>query len=186
MSNQRIAAVNPPYSSSLEESFAVVMPPGIPPLNIFRTVGQNPRVLSRMVKGGLLDKGSINIAQRELVILRVCALCGAEYEWGVHVAAFANKAGFSQAQIADTCQARPTNSLWSAEQRLLFDLVRELHEQSTITDETWAALTTYFNDEQMIELVMLVGLYHAVSFTVNAVQITKEPFAPSFPRTGTQ
>ena len=99
MSNQRIEPVDSPYPDSLQSSFDVVMPRGMPPLNIFRTIGRNPRVLSRMVRGGLLDKGSITIAQRELVILRACAVCGAEYEWGVHVAAYAPYGSIDVASI---------------------------------------------------------------------------------------
>ena len=33
-----------------------------------------------MMAGGLLDKGSISIRLRELMILRTCAACGAEYD----------------------------------------------------------------------------------------------------------
>ena len=51
MSSPRIAPVQPPYAEDLQSSFDVLMPPGVPPLNIFRTVGRNPRVLSRMMRG---------------------------------------------------------------------------------------------------------------------------------------
>lgn len=70
MSTQRIKPVDLPFSDELKSLFDMVMPPGMPPLNIFRTVGRNPRVLSRMIHGGLLDRGTITIQQRELVILR--------------------------------------------------------------------------------------------------------------------
>lgn len=181
MSQPRIKSIEPPYTVQIQESFNVVMPPGMPPLNIFRTVGNNERVLSRMVRGGLLDKGSISIAQRELVILRACANCGAEYEWGVHVAGFAVKAGFSQEQIAGTCSELLNASIWSEEQHALLQLVDELHASSHLSDETWSKLSKLFSDEQLIELVMLTGLYHAVSFVVNGLKIENEPFAPTFP-----
>lgn len=181
MSTQRIQPVEPPFSSELTSLFDVVMPAGMPPLNIFRTVGRNPRVLSRMVHGGLLDKGSITLPQRELVILRTCAVCGAEYEWGVHVAAFAEKAAFSQQQIADTCADDVDPDLWSEEAQSLIDMVDELHQDARISDRTWARLAQHFNDEQLVELTMLAGLYHAVSFMVNGLQIQREAFAPVFP-----
>lgn len=180
MSTARIQPVTPPYSQPLQEAFDVVMPPGMPALNIFRTVGRNPRVLSRMVKGGLLDKGSITLAQRELVILRSCAACHAEYEWGVHVAAFAAKAGFSPAQLSDTCSSRPDAALWSAQQRSIIAMVDELHADAQISDATWSGLAAEFSDDQLVELVMLAGLYHAVSFVVNGLRIENETFAPRF------
>jgi len=182
MSMQRIKSIDPPFSASLEESFKVVMPPGMPPLNIFRTVGNNERVLSRMVRGGLLDKGSISIDQRELVILRVCGNCKAEYEWGVHVAAFAAKAGFSPEQVQGTCSQSIDVHLWSSEQLALIRLVDELHRSAAISDEAWADLDNHFSAEQLVELVMLVGLYHAVSFVVNGLRIEHEKYAPRFPQ----
>jgi alkylhydroperoxidase family enzyme len=181
MSQSRIKAIEPPYSDKLLESFNVVMPPGMPPLNIFKTVGNNQRVLSRMVQGGLLDRGSVSIAQRELVILRACAICKAEYEWGVHVAGFAVKSGFCEDQIKGTCSESIDVDLWSEEQQALFMLVDELHASSSLKDETWGKLSKFFSDEQLIELIMLAGLYHAVSFVVNGLKIENEAFAPEFP-----
>jgi alkylhydroperoxidase family enzyme len=181
MSQPRIKAMEPPYTDQVQESFNIVMPTGMPPLNIFRTIGNNERVLSRMVRGGLLDKGSISIAQRELVILRACANCGAEYEWGVHVAGFAMKAGFSEDQIAGTCSKSIDMSIWSEEQQALLQLVDELHRSSQLGAEIWRELCKFFTDEQLIELIMLTGLYHAVSFVVNGLKIENEAFAPKFP-----
>ncbi|MGH1374320.1 MAG: carboxymuconolactone decarboxylase family protein [Cellvibrionaceae bacterium] len=183
--SSRINPVSAPYSEAVQASFKVVMPEGMPPLSIFRTMANNPRVLSRMVQGGLLDRGSITVAERELVILRSCALCGAEYEWGVHAAAFSAQAGFSDEQIAATCAVNETpledHSLWSSNQRLLLAMVDELHSTQTLSDALWGRLSQKYSSEQLVELVMLAGLYHAVSFVVNAFQIEREVFAPSFP-----
>ncbi|MGH2404354.1 MAG: hypothetical protein ACRDGN_07795 [bacterium] len=40
---------------------------------------------------------SIGLAEREIVIQRVCARCGCDYEWGVHASIFATRAGLSEA-----------------------------------------------------------------------------------------
>ena len=44
----------------------------------------------------------------------------------------------------------------------------------------------YFSSEQLIEIIMLAGLYHAVSFVVNGLRIQQETFAPGFPSTETR
>lgn len=181
MSSQRIAPAEPPYSDELQASFDVVMPPGTPPLNIFRTVGRNPRVLSRMVRGGLLDRGSITLADRELVILRACAVCDADYEWGVHAAQFAAKAGFSDAQVADTWSGDADSAVWSETQQLLLELVDTLHADADIPDALWQRLSSHYSEEQLVELVMLAGLYHAVSFVVNAFRVERESFSIAVP-----
>src|SRR5712692_11673573 len=87
----RIAPIDPPYPSDIQAEFDKLMR-GAPPLLLFRTVARNPRVLQRMMAGSLLDRGSISLRSRELMILRTCARCGAEYEWGVHIASFGAKA----------------------------------------------------------------------------------------------
>lgn len=181
MSSQRIAPVDPPYTEELLSSFDVVMPPGTPPLNIFRTVGRNPRVLSRMVRGGLLDRGSITLADRELVILRACAVCGADYEWGVHAALFAGKAGFSDVQVADTWLGEGGGKFWSETQELLLEMVDTLHADADIPDSLWKRLAEHYSEEQLVELVMLAGLYHAVSFVVNAFRVEPEAFSTAAP-----
>ena len=38
-----------------------------------------------------------------------------------------------------------------------------------------------YSEEQIIELLMLAGLYHAVSYLVNAMRIAPEQSAPRFP-----
>jgi len=177
----RISPLEAPFTESVEADFNAIMPPGMPPLSIFKTVAHNPRVLHRMVMGGLLDKGSISLADRELVILRTCGLCKAEYEWGVHVAGFASQAGFDESQINDTASECSDLSLWGTEQQLLIQLVDQLHESNHVDDALWACLSDAYLSEQLIELIMLAGLYHAVSYVVNACRVEREPFAPVFP-----
>jgi alkylhydroperoxidase family enzyme len=184
MSSQRIPPLEAPYPPGVVDAFNVIMPPGMAPLNVFRTVGNNERVLTRMVRGGLLDRGSVSIADRELVILRACARCGAEYEWGVHVASFATRAGFNGDQISDTINATVQSVLWDERQRTLIRMVDELHSTSSLSDDLWLELQQHFTAEQLIELIMLAGLYHAVSFLVNGLQIENETFAPHFPGPG--
>ena len=70
------------------------MPPGVPPLVLFRTMARSPRVFAKMFAGGLLDKGPLSLRQREIVIDRTTARLGCEYEWGVHIAFFAERVGF--------------------------------------------------------------------------------------------
>ena len=176
----RIVPLTPPYTGDIQRNLDMIMPPGVPPLGIFRTVAHNPRVLSRMIQGGLLDKGSISIAERELVILRTCALCKAEYEWGVHVTGFSHKAGFTPEQINDTLSETPTLSCWSDKEMLLLQLVGQLYRTKTVDDTLWTELSVYYADDQLIELTMLAGLYHAVSFIVNACGVQREGFAATF------
>jgi alkylhydroperoxidase family enzyme len=73
-----------------------MMPPGMAPLRLFRTIAHNPRVLEKIRASNLLDRGSLDRRDREIVILRTTARCGCEYEWGVHVAFFSAKVGLGR------------------------------------------------------------------------------------------
>lgn len=182
MTTPRIALVDPPYPESMQQDFDRVMR-GLPPLNIFRTVAHNPRVLSRMVAGGLLDKGSISLRERELVILRTCARCKAEYEWGVHVAAYGAKAQFTPEQIAATMHGDAASPLWSTEERLLIGLCDSLQDKQDIDDALWSDLRAVYSEAQLIELLMLAGFYQMVSCVVNATRIEHQAGTPRFPAT---
>ena len=180
MTTARIAPVEPPYPPELQAEFDRIMR-GAPPLLLFRTVARNPRVLQRFLAAGLLDKGSISLRLRELMILRTCALCDAEYEWGVHVAAFGAKAGWTPVEVEATVRGAPDSGCWSAEERTVLLLADELHRTSSVGESTWQLATTHFAAEQLVELVMLAGLYHAVSFLINAFAVPHEEAAPRFP-----
>jgi alkylhydroperoxidase family enzyme len=147
--------------------------PGMEPLALFRTLAQNPRVLRRIQRGGLLDPGSISLRLRELVILRTCALCGADYEWGVHAALFADAAGLD----ADERRAGPEAPGWTDAERLVLRMCDELHGTATLDDELATALAAEFSHAQLVELLTLAGLYHAISFVVNVSGVSPEAWA---------
>ncbi|MFZ3002922.1 MAG: carboxymuconolactone decarboxylase family protein [Undibacterium umbellatum] len=180
MSMTRIAPLEPPYEAEVAEAFLRIMPPGMAPLKLFRTQAHNKRVLQRMFAGNLLDKGSIELRERELIILRTCARCGSEYEWGVHVAVFAEKARLTRAEIAVTLHPDPDMSALSAREVLLLKTVDELHDSSGISDALWMALTHHYDSAQILEIVSLTGSYHTVSFITNAAAVELESFAPRF------
>jgi len=176
----RIAPIDPPYPPDMQAEFDKLMR-GAPPLLLFRTVARNPRVLQRMMAGSLLDRGSISLRSRELMILRTCARCGAEYEWGVHIASFGAKAQWTPAQIHSTVHGGAGDACWSLEDRLVIRLADQLHDTNRVDDALWEELSAHFPVDQLIELIMLAGLYHAVSFMVNAIGVQHEAFAPKFP-----
>ena len=94
----RIAPAEPPYPAEIQTRLDAVMR-GKPPLVLFTTMARDPRLFHKFFDAGLLDRGHLSLRQREIVIDRVTALCGSEYEWGVHVAAFAAHVKLDDAQI---------------------------------------------------------------------------------------
>lgn len=177
----RIAPASAPYAPEVAEDLAKLMPPGMEPIGLFRTLAKNPRVLRRLRKGGLLDPGRISLRQRELVILRTTALAGAEHEWGVHAAFFAAAAGLDAAALHATVHASPDAAPWTPDESLLLRACDELHATAHLSDDLFAALRERFEEDQILEVLALCGFYRAVSYLVNGAAIAPEPAAPRFP-----
>src|SRR6266540_6897829 len=96
----RISPARPPFPAEVQAWLDKTMPPGVPPLTLFTTLARDPRLFQRFMSGGLLDRGNLTLRQRELVIDRVTARCGSEYEWGVHVALFGARVALTPDQLA--------------------------------------------------------------------------------------
>ena len=70
---------------------------------------------------------------------------------------------------------------WNEFEAALLRAVDELHDESCVSDETWATLVDGYDEKQLIELPMLVGQYHLVAFTMNTLRLEHEPGAEPFP-----
>ena len=182
----RIAPLDPPYAENVGETLRRMMPPGVEPLKLFRTVAWNEHVLERFRTTGayLLNFGSLEPLEREIVIHRTCARCGCEYEWGVHAAVFARQVGLSEEQLEATVAGDPSAPVWSPRQALLVRLADELHDDATVSDGLWEELARHWDPPQLIELVALAGFYHLVSFAANTARVELEPGAERFPSAG--
>jgi 4-carboxymuconolactone decarboxylase len=182
----RLAPLAPPYSPELQALLAKMAPPGAPDiLALFRVLAHNPELAERMTGwGGYLlgRKASLSLRDREVVINRVCARCGAEYEWGVHVAAFAQAANFSPEQNAAIADPDADDLALTARDRLLVEMVDDLHDTATVSEALWAQLAALWSPPQLIELLMLAGWYHAISYVCNATRVPLEPWGARWQR----
>ena len=177
----RIPPAVPPWSEATGAWLQRIMPKGVEPLLLFRTLAVNERVFGRVMAGGLLDRGSITMREREIVIDRTTWRCRSEYEWGVHVAFFGARVGFGEAEIEGLCNEDPEATVFAAREKLLLRLCDELHATATVGEVLWRELAAEYSSEQLIELVVLAGLYHVISFATNALALPPEPFAARFP-----
>jgi len=157
--------VQPLSDDQLDEDFKNLL--GDEPLNIFRTLGHHPKLLKRWLVFGnhILAKNSLPARDRELAILRVGWLCRAGYEWAQHVVIGRN-AGLEDADI-DRITKGPHADGWVAHEAALLQATDELHEDSFVTDSTFAELSNHYSTEQLIDLVFTVGQYHLVSMALN-------------------
>jgi 4-carboxymuconolactone decarboxylase len=181
MSEPRIAPLQPPYEPEMAAMLAKWMPPGseVEPLALFRTLAVHDGLFSRMrpLGAGILGHPRLDARERELVILRTCARAGAEYEWGVHVVAFARPLGLSEEQIAATV----LGSAWAPADAQLIAAADSLYDTNGIPEALWAELSERFGDDQLLELVILAGWYRLISYVINAAHVELEAWAERFP-----
>jgi 4-carboxymuconolactone decarboxylase len=181
----RIAPVDPPYDAETEAQLQKWMPPNssVEPLSLFRTLLVHPELAARMrpLGAALLGHGLIEGREREIVILRTCARCDAEYEWGVHAVAFGNSVGLTEQQIAATVIGTAGDTAWSHRDRLLIRLADELYETNRIADELWQELAAVWPEPALLELIVIAGWYRTLAYVINAVHIRHEPWSAHYP-----
>ena len=180
----RIAPFEAPWPDWFAEDMARTMPPGMAPLALFRAVASSKRAWAKFSAGSLLDKGPLPLREREIVIDRTTARCGCGYEWGIHAALFATRAGLSEAQLADTAAERIDPALWSDAELALIAATDALLDRKRLADPEFARLRAHFSDAQILEIVQLVGFYHGVSLICGALDLPPEPGTPPLPSTG--
>jgi alkylhydroperoxidase family enzyme len=176
----RIAPLEPPYAGDIQAQFDRIMR-GAPPLTLFRVVAGNPRAWEKFRAASLLDRGPLSLREREIVIDRTCALTGCEYEWGVHVAAFANAAHLTDQQVRATVREGAAAPCWSAAEQALIAAVDALHHRATLDAAEFAALSAHYDDAKIFEVILLCGFYRTVSYLANGLDLPLEEKAPRFP-----
>jgi len=182
----RIAPLAPPFAPDTAAELERWMPPGaaVEPLALFRTLARHEQLMGRMRPLGafiLGSRSSIPLRLREVMIDRTCALTGAEYEWGVHAAAFGAAAGLDEEQIGSTARGGHADPCWESEAATVMRLAEELHTTSTISDELWSELSASFEEAQIVELIVTAGWYHAIAYLCNGLGVPLEEWAPRFP-----
>jgi alkylhydroperoxidase family enzyme len=176
----RIRPLDPPYASDVQHSFDAIMR-GKDPLILFRTIAVSERVWAKFRAGSLLDPGPLALRDREIVIDRTTALANCEYEWGVHVAIFAEHAKLTEEQIIATRSAKSDAPCWSDPERALIAAVDALHERATLDQTEFDRLRDHYDDAQILEILMLCGFYRTVSYVANALDLPLESKGVRFP-----
>jgi alkylhydroperoxidase family enzyme len=178
----RIAPLEPPYAPDIQAQFGRIMR-GAPPLMLFRVVAGNARAWDKFRAASLLDGGPLTLREREIVIDRTCALTKCEYEWGVHVAIFANAAGLTEEQIHATVNGAADAPCWSAPEQALIAAVDALHARATVSDGEFKALSAHYDEAKIFEIMLLCGFYRIVAYIANGLALPLEAKAARFPIT---
>jgi alkylhydroperoxidase family enzyme len=152
---------------------------GEPRINVPLTLANHLALANAFQPFGshLLLNSSLDKRTYELVTLRIAHLCNSAYEWHKHEPA-GRRAGLTDAQIEGIKQG-PEAAVWTDPlDRALLKVTDQLKHDTDIDDEHWAILSAHFSTEQLMDMVMTIGMYAMLAMVLNAgrVQIEDGPF----------
>ena len=153
----------------------------LPSVNVLDTLMRHPDLLRRWMPFfvHVLHKSSLPARDREILILRVGRLCGAEYEWAQHVP-FAERAGLSAAEMRGIAEGADA-SVWSeAHDRALLRAADQLHYTTMLDDTLWHALASHYDQRQMMDTIFTVGQYRMVSIALNTLCVQLDDYLTPF------
>jgi alkylhydroperoxidase family enzyme len=122
----------------------------------------------------LMPNGRLDPRVREILILRTAWNCRSRYEWGQHVE-IGRRAGVTAELLARI--AVGPDACADADERALLRACDELVEQHCLSEPTWSALASRFDEPALIEIAMVVGHYQMLAGFLNSTGLPLETAA---------
>jgi len=150
--------------------------------NVFMTMANHPDLARDWLTFAdhVLRRCTLPRRDREILILRIGWLCGAEYEWAQHTR-IGKAVGLTDDDLR-RIQQGPHAPDASEHDRLLLKAVDELRVDSFLCDETWNALAQTYDTKQLMDLVFTVGQYNLVLIALNTFGVRLDPGLEGFPK----
>ena len=133
--------------------------------NLVQQLGEEIRFRSSLT-------GKLN----ELAILVTARHWTSQYEWSAHHK-LALAGGLDPAIAEDIAQGRRPAGM-DADETLIYDFSRELHETRGISDATYQAVLERFGERGVVDLISVNGYYTLVSMCLNVDQTPLPPGTP--------
>jgi alkylhydroperoxidase family enzyme len=142
--------------------------------NILGIIGNHPALLRGVFPMmSALGEGRLPLRDSELVVLGVGYYLRSHYEWAHHVA-IGSKAGLTAEEIA-RIPAGPDAPGWSDHDAALLRVVEELHSpKAKVSDRTWRQLTSVYDEQQILELLVTVGSYSMLAYIISSCDVQIE------------
>jgi AhpD family alkylhydroperoxidase len=124
--------------------------------------------------GSVLTAQALEPRLRELAILRVAYLTGAEYEWTQHTTLSA-RAGVSPAQLAAIAEGRTEGIEFSQDEATLLAFVSQFIDTGHPDAPLFGRTRSFLSDREIVELLLAAGAYWALGRLMTALEIDAEP-----------
>jgi AhpD family alkylhydroperoxidase len=148
-------------------------------INLYRLLLNSPAIASAWLdfNSAVRFDTALDAGVRELIILRVSILNGADYQVRIHGAAYAGKAGLSGEQVAALANWRKNPDLFNPLQRAVLAYVDAMTKSIEVVDAIYDEFARHFNPQQILEVTVLTGAYNMHTRVARALQLDIEPGA---------
>lgn len=164
--------------------------------NVFLTLARHPKLGTSFFKynGRLLMTSKIDVALREIVILRLAWIYRAPYEWAQHVELSLSSGKIDPDHIEaykrgdvdieqqgaltpahiEAVKRGADDPIFTELQAHALRAVDQLKATGHIEDATWSGLAAALPEKELIELIFLMGTYGMLAWVFNAFGMEPE------------
>lgn len=123
-----------------------------------RSLANAPDLLETLLPflGQIFDEGAVDLATKELVVVRVSQLNSCRYCLAAHCP-LAIESGVGEGELAAVCDEAPLDALPQRERTIIEWADRYVLDPAGISDDLVARVLDYLRDDQMVELALLIG-----------------------------
>ena len=146
-------------------------------INLNKLLAHSPEAARAFGKlgGHIRFKSKLDPRLRELAILQVGYLTKSEYEYSHHV-----KIGFDFGVTGDDVRAIAVETAGHASNlepfaKTVLKAAREMTQDLSISDATFAALRERLSEAELVDLVLTIGFYNGVVRVLDTLKIDVEP-----------
>ena len=147
------------------------------PISLYRGLANSPEALAVHQKFGkwVRWESALDPRLRELLILHVGYLTKSPYEFSHHIK-ISQDFGVTEDEIRQLIRYSNGQGCTLSEiDQLALAAARQLTENLSISDETWAALAKHFDPPRLTDIVLVVSFYNSVVRVLSGLQIDVEP-----------
>jgi alkylhydroperoxidase family enzyme len=140
-------------------------------LHLYQALLNSPPVAEGWLKlfTAIRQKTALGGRYRELAILRVALLNGADYEYRAHLP-FAIQEGLSQEQI-DALPGWPLSPKFDERERAVLAYTDAMTRGISVPDAIFEGVRRHFDDRETVELTATIGGYNLVSRFLVAMRL---------------
>lgn len=148
---------------------------GRPPINLHRALGNAPGALRNFLRLGnsLLLFGQLSPALRELAILRIAQMAGADYEW-LHHLPLAAQAGVRDEQVA-ALSGWPSAVAFDEREKAVLRYVEAVSRDIAVPDDVFSTVRKHLGEGEVVELTLVCGYWGMAARLLRALEIDVEP-----------